>query len=78
MALACIIPDKGIIVLAPCGKPWCAEATNAFAMNDEDQPIQIQETVNGQPAFVERCGCFNAEDQAILAQGDENSQAFQR
>ena len=40
---SCIIPDHGIVALVDCGIRWCATAEHAKALDEFDNPVDVQE-----------------------------------
>lgn len=64
---SCIIPDHGIVALVDCGIRWCATAEHAKALDEFDNPVDVQEPQpDGSVAWVTECLCMTPADDLVL------------
>jgi hypothetical protein len=64
---SCIIPDHGIVALVDCGVRWCATAEYAQALDDANNPVDIQEPQpDGTSDWVTECVCMRPLDDGVL------------
>jgi hypothetical protein len=67
---SCIIPDHGIVALVDCGIRWCATAEYAKALNEFDNPVDVQEPQpDGTVTWVTECLCMTPDDDLVLRAG---------
>jgi hypothetical protein len=64
---SCIIPDHGIVALVDCGVRWCATAELAKALDENGNPVEVQQPQpGGTTDWVTECVCVTPADDLVL------------